>query len=54
MGVLRMINTLNANKNIGIVLIRLDSNHKWNSEILTLIKNRYTNMHSIHLRDYND
>ena len=54
MNVLRMIDRLNANSKVGIVRIRLDSDYKWNSEILTLIANKYTNIYAISVWDYND
>ena len=54
MDVLRMIDTLNVNTNVGIVLITLDSSNKWNNEILTLIINRYTNVYYIYVVDYNN
>jgi len=54
MNVLRMIDRVNANSKVGIVRIRLDSDYKWNSEILTLIANKYTNIYAISVWDYND
>jgi len=48
-----MINTLNANRNVRIVWIRLSSDHKWNSEILRMIANRYTNVYVIYVADDN-
>ena len=54
MGVIEMIGTLNANKNVGIVWIELDSDNKWNREIVRLIVNRYTNVYNIIVEDCND
>jgi len=39
-----MIDTLNANINVGIVWIILNSSNKWNNEIVRLMINRYTNV----------
>jgi len=46
-----MIDTLNANKNVGIVEITLSSSMKWNSEIVTFIINKYTNVYTIYVSD---
>ena len=54
MDVLRIIDTLNANSNVGRVQIRLNSNHKWNSEIIILITNRYNNVYDIEVWDSNE
>jgi len=54
MGVLGIIDTLNANSNVTKLLINLSSNHKWNSEIRTIIMNRYTNVYHIYVVDIND
>jgi len=54
MGVVEMIDTLNANSNVGRVWIKLDSSNKWNSEIVRLIINRYTNVYCIIISDYNN
>ena len=54
MSVLAMINTLNANKNVGRVDIRLDSNHKWNNEILRMMIDRFTNVYHINVWDHNN
>ena len=51
MGVLRMINTLNANTNVVVLWIKLHSDYILNSEILTLIIDRYTNVFSIVVAD---
>jgi len=48
-----MINTLNTDSNVGIVWIRLSSHHKWNSEIVKMIMNRYTNVYYIYVLDKN-
>ena len=52
--VLRIIDTLNANKNVVGVWVRLHSYNEWNIEIVTLIINRYTNVYSIYIWDWND
>jgi len=52
MGVLRMIDTFNANTNVGIVEIEVSSDHEWNSEIVRLIINRYTNVYCIYIEDW--
>ena len=49
-----MIETLNANSNVGVVKIILYSDSKWNSEILTMILDRYTNVYFIYFIDYNN
>jgi len=54
MSVLGMINTLNANKNVGIVSIGLYSSNKWNNEILRMMIDRFTNVYHIIVFDYND
>ena len=54
MSVLEMINTLNANKNVGRVMIRLHSNSKWNNEILRMMIDRFTNVYDIGVSDYNN
>ena len=55
MNVLQIIDTINANTNVGRLRIRLDSScHKWNDELVTLIINRYTNLYTIELDDWND
>ena len=51
MSVLAMINTLNANKNVGIVWIGLNSRMKWNNEILRMIIDRFTNVYCIEVWD---
>ena len=54
MSVLGMINTLNANKNVGIVSIGLDISMKWNNQILRMMIDRFTNVYHIIVFDYND
>ena len=54
MSVLAMINTLNANKNVGKVWIGLNSNNKWNNEILRMMIDRFTNVYDIIAWDYNN
>ena len=51
---LGMIDTLNANKNVGIVRIRLNSRCEWNNEMLRMIIDRFTNVYHIGLVDEND
>ena len=53
MSVLAMINTLNANKNVGRVDIRLDSSIEWNNEILRMMIDKFTNVYSIIVDDWN-
>ena len=54
MSVLGMIDTLNANKNVRIVRIRLNSRCEWNNEMLRMIIDRFTNVYYIGLVDEND
>ena len=54
MSVLRMIDTLDANRNVGIVGITLHSNNKLNDEILTTMMNKYTNVYVIYVDDENN
>ena len=54
MSVLGMINTLNANKNLGIVGIRLNRYVKWNNEILRMMIDRFNNVYYIDVGDYNN
>jgi len=53
MDVLRMIDILDANSKVGEVSIGLRSDIKWNSEILRMIIDRYTNVYTIYVRDDN-
>jgi len=53
--VIKMINTVNANSNVGRILVRLDSsNGKWNYQIMTSIINMYTNVYDIYVNDCSD
>ena len=54
MNVLAMINTLNANTNVGVVWIRLHSNMQWNNEILRIMIDRFINVYHIGVWDFND
>ena len=54
MSVLGMINTLNANKNVGRVVIDLSSSRKWNNEILRMMIDRFTNVYHISVIDANN
>ena len=49
-----MINTLNADTNVGRVEIVLDTDSKWNSEIVRLMINRFTNVYCIYVFDGNN
>ena len=53
-GVLRMINTVNTDTNIGRVDIGLTRYNQWNSEIVTLITNRYNNVYHVEVSDWNN
>jgi len=48
-----MINTLNANRNVGRIWIGFDSYHQWNSQIVRLMINRYTNVYFVEVDDVN-
>ena len=54
MNVLAMINTLNSNKNVGTVNIRLSRDIRWNDEILRMMIDRFTNVYYINVADFND
>ena len=54
MSVLRMIDTLNANSNVGIVWFRVASYHQLNDEILGIMMSRYSNVYWIHIIDNNN
>ena len=54
MDMLRIIDILNANSKVGEVFIQLSNKNKLNSEILTSITNRCTNVHTIDLYNHND
>jgi len=49
-----MINTLNADSNVGGVHIRLSSYYKWNDKILTTMIKRYSNLYAIGVFDGNE
>ena len=53
MSVLAMINTLNANKNVGYVWIGLNSSMKWNNQMLRMMIDRFTNVYRIDVIDCN-
>ena len=53
MSVIKMINALNANINVGSVMIALHSDIEWNNEILRMIIDRFTNIYSIGIVDIN-
>jgi len=52
--VLDMINTLDANSNVGEVSIKFDRTNYYNDEILKTMMNKYNNLYSIELQDDND
>jgi len=54
MGMLRMIDTVNTNSKVRIVYIELNSSNRWNSEIVGLMIDRYTNVYAIYVDDLND
>ena len=54
MGVLRMIDTLDANRNVERIGITLHSNNKLNDEILTTMMNKYTKVYCIYVDDCNN
>ena len=49
-----MINTLNANSNVGTVVISFDDRNEWNDDILKLVISRYSNIYDISVSDYNN
>ena len=51
---LRMIDTVNTNSKVRIVYIELNSSNRWNSEIVGLMIDRYTNVYAIYVDDLND
>jgi len=54
-GVIDMIDIVDANSNVTKLDIEVSSSyHEWNSEIVTLITNRYTNVYCIYVGDRND
>ena len=54
MDVLRLIDTLGANTNVGYVYIGLDSSNEWDDEILSTMISRYTNVHTICVYENDD
>ena len=54
MEVITLINTLDANSNVGLVWIGLSNDYKWSDEILAIMISKYTNVYSIVIYDYND
>ena len=52
-GVLEMIDIVDANSNVATLVIELTCNHQWNSELVTLITNRYTNVYHVEIYDHN-
>ena len=54
MRALRMIDTLNANSNVGEIIIGLHSSIEWNDEVVSMMMNRFSNMYCINVWDYND
>ena len=51
---IEMINTLNVDNKVGKVMIKVDSCvNEWNSEIVRLILDRYTNVYDIVVDDFN-
>ena len=53
-GVLRMINTVDANSKVGEIVIGLTSSNKWNSKIVKLITSMYINVYTVLVWDGND
>jgi len=53
MEVIEIIDILNANSKVAKIEIEL-SRDKWNSEMVKLMINRYTNVHNIIVVDCND
>jgi len=51
--VLRMIDTVDANSNVGTVYIKLDINNEWNDEIIRMM-NRYSNVYDVEVFDSNE
>jgi len=54
MEVLRMIDTMNANSNVGNVWITLTSTNRFNDEIVTMMMNKYINAYRIAISDWNN
>jgi len=53
MELLKIVNILDADDKVGMVLITLSADNKWNNEILVKMMNRYQNMYDIYLVDKN-
>jgi len=53
MRVLSIIDRLNANSNVVDLEIAFHNDDSWNDEIVTMMMDRYTNVHNIKLDDYN-
>jgi len=51
MKVLRMIDTLNVDGNVGVVEIGVNNNDQWNNEIIKTIMNKYSNIYAIGVFD---
>jgi len=51
--VLTMIDIMNADTNVGHVMIKLDSNYQQNYEIVNIMINKYSNIYWIEIHDYN-
>jgi len=54
MNVLRMIDTVNANDNVGEVVITVSSDNELNDEVLKMMMNKYSNVYSIYVHDKNN
>lgn len=54
MYVLGMINTLNANMNVGWIMIKVDISIEQNSEVVRMMVDRFTNVYYIAVVDEND
>jgi len=50
-GVIDMISTVGADKNVAEILIHVTSDNKWNDQILKLIRDRYTNVYDLYIID---
>jgi len=46
-----MIDKLDANKNLGKISIKFSNDCKWNSELVTKMTNKYSNLYGIHIFD---
>ena len=54
MSVLEMIDTLNANSNVGSVKVGIDNSIEWNDQVVTIMMNRFSNIYDISILDYNN